>query len=77
MNHAIWVSDPEFNRFDPEAGTYETRSIAGFAVARVPHPAAFKIHTWTGTVRNEIFFAYLEAREIAAAITKATKQMGV
>ena len=74
---AIWVSDPVFNRFDPEAGTYETRSTAGFAVVRVPRFAAFKLHGWDGTARNEVFFDSREAREIAAAITKATKQMGV
>ena len=77
MKRAIWVSGPKFNRFDPEAGTYETRSTAGFAVVRVPHFAAFKLHSWDGTVWNEVFFNSREAREIAAAITKATEQMGV
>ena len=68
---AIWVSDPEFNRFDPETGTYETRSIAGFAISK-RDPNAFNIHTWVGTHRNEIFLDSREAREIAAALTKAT-----
>ena len=77
MKGAIWVSDPEFNRFDPEAGTYETRMISGFAVVLVPHYAAFKLHSWDGTDWNEVFFNSREAREIAAAITKATEQMGV
>ena len=77
MKRAIWVSDPEFNRFDPEAGTYETRTISGFAVIQTPHYAAFKLHSWAGTARNEVFFNSREAREIAAAITKATEQMGV
>ena len=76
MNSAIWVSDPEFNRFDPEAGTYETHSIAGFAISK-RDPTVFNIHTWAGTDRNEIFFDSREAREIAAAITKATEQNGV
>ena len=77
MKRAIWVSDPEFNRFDPEAGTYETRSISGFAVVRTLRYAEFKLHSWAGTARNEVFFNSREAREIAAAITKATEQMGV
>ena len=77
MIGAIWVSDPEFNRFDPEAGTYETRLFTGFAVVQAPYPFAFKLHSWAGTVRNEVFFNSREAREIAAAITKATEQMGV
>ena len=76
MIGAIWVSDPEFNRFDPEAGTYETRSIAGFAISK-RDPNAFNIHTWAGTDWNEIFFDSREACEIAAAITKATEQNGV
>ena len=77
MKRTIWVSDPEFNRFDPEAGTYETRSFAGLAVVLDPHYAAFKLHAWDGTARNEVFFNSREAREIAAAIAKATEQMGV
>ena len=77
MKRAIWVSDPEFNRFDPEAGTYETRSISGFAVVRTLRYAEFKLHSWAGTARNEVLFNSREAQEIAAAITKATEQMGV
>ena len=77
MKRAIWVSDPEFNRFDPEAGTYETRSISGFAVVRASHDAAFKLQSWAGTNWIEVFCNSREAREIAAAITKATEQMGV
>ena len=72
VKRAIWVSDPEFNRFDPKAGTYETRSFAGFAVVRAPYPATFKLHSWAGTVHNEIFFNSREAREIAAALAEAT-----
>lgn len=76
MKRAIWVSDPEFNRFDPEAGTYETRTISGFAISK-RGPNTFKVHTWSGTDRNEVFFNSREARDIAAVITKATEQMGV
>ena len=73
---AIWVSDPVFNRFDPEAGTYETRTISGFAVVPASYYAAFKLHSWDGTDGNEVFFNSREAREIAAAITKATDEGG-
>ena len=76
MKRAIWVSDPEFNRFDPEAGTYETRLVRGFAISKCG-PTTFEIHAWAGTDWNEILFDSREAREIAAAITKATEQMGV
>lgn len=76
MKRTIWVSDPEFNRFDPEAGTYETRLVTGFPISK-HDPNTFKVHTWDGTVWNEVFFDSREAREIAAAITKATEQMGV
>ena len=76
MKRAIWVSDPEFNRFDPEAGTYETRTIPGFAISK-RDPNTFRVHTWSETGWNEVFFNSREAREIAAAITKATEQMGV
>ena len=77
MKRAIWVSDPEFNRFDPEAGTYETRSISGFAVVRTLRYAEFKLHSWAGTNWSEVLFNSREAQEIAAAITKATEQMSV
>ena len=76
MKRTIWVSDPESNRFDPEAGTYETSSIAGFAISKCG-PTTFEIHAWAGTEWNEFLFNSREAREIAAAITKATEQMGV
>ena len=76
MKRTIWVSDPESNRFDPEAGTYETRLVTGFSISK-HDPNTFKVHTWAGTDWNEIFFDSREAREIAAAITKATEQMGV
>ena len=76
MKRAIWVSDPEFNRFDPEAGTYETRLVAGFAISKCV-PTTFEIHAWAGIEWNEFLFNSQEAREIAAAITKATEQMGV
>ena len=72
MKRAIWVSDPEFNQFDPEAGTYETRLFTGFAVVQAPYPFAFKLHSWAGTDRNGIFFDSREAWEIATALTKAT-----
>ena len=71
MKRAIWVSDPEFNRFDPEAGTYETRSIAGFAISKCD-PTTLEIHAWAGTDWNEVLFNSREAQEIAVAIIKAT-----
>lgn len=68
---AIWVSDPEFNRFDPETGTYETRSISGFVITS-PSKWEFTLHAWAGNDWSETFFNSLEACEIAAALTKAT-----
>ena len=76
MTGAIWVSDPEFNRFDPETGTYETRSISGFVITS-PSKWEFTLHAWAGNDWSETFFNSLEACEIAAALTKATEQMGV